>query len=957
MVVYQHANVECIYIFIVPQVVEKFSEELHGMYKINRKKAQQEDWPPYQPISIVNVTVIHYRSKQTRQELIEVSECFKTGASGVGKLISSPPLHSKVTKDITEIFKVDSADQMEDDIGSEPLKLILIEGAPGIGKTVFAKEIAYLWANYKLLTDCKLVILVYLRDPRVHTMKSAEELLQLYTTEKVAIEVTDYLEKCSGQNVAFVFDGFDEFPASQESSIITDIIGIGKSYGRKFWKSVVVVTSRPAATLVLHKVIDRRIEILGFDPQERDKLISLSISQFPDKRTELEKYFKQHPIISSVCYIPLNLAILLYLFYQGNLPETLTEMNESFIIHTVYRHLEKTKSPLTGCIHHIKDMPKNIIQILYKVSKLAFEGFQNNQLVFTYNELNDICPEVYEVPVAANGFSLLQAVEHHARKGVGTTTSFNFLHLTMQEYLAAFYVSTLPEEQQLELLQETFWNDHFNFMWIMYVGTVGVKSGAFASFVRRINIEQATVMGRNTFTTIQQSKKRRLRLFQCYMEARVDSKLPLTISSIFSNGNIKLTGTTLLSHHITSLLFFVSASVQQWKSLELNNCNLQRVEMYNLLQNTINNKEKMSTLKYVDLSSNGSSPWGVYCAIIRHCSANSLTLCGDEGMKEYIEEITNSLQANRKLQSLTLFSIGKIGVQSIRAVLLNHIYIKRLNLSWNKIQSEGIKSILIRTFFSSGTDDAMQIRAAKTDTSGVVNVNIIYDGNINHNHLPSSFSDNLYTQSCESKTAVNLYSENISNNAVHVLTFGLCNNTTVEELNMSNNNITDEGAIAIIDCLKDNKALKKLYLSQNRISFSGMNKMLENIEKQGTTLSLEYVDLSKNQASPWGVYCAIIRHCSVNSLTLCGNEGMMEYIKEIADSLQANTTLQSLKLFYIGENELQLIQNAVSSLNKTITESKSEVIENLQYYSLNTSYSSSRNTVFVSINISTVSYS
>ena len=73
---------------------------------------------------------------------------------------------------------------MEDDIGSEPPKFILIEGAPGIGKRVFAEEIAYLWANYKLLTDGKLIILVYLRDPRVHTMKSAEELLQLYTIEK-----------------------------------------------------------------------------------------------------------------------------------------------------------------------------------------------------------------------------------------------------------------------------------------------------------------------------------------------------------------------------------------------------------------------------------------------------------------------------------------------------------------------------------------------------------------------------------------------------------------------------------------------------------------------------------------------------------------------------------------------------------------------------------------------------
>ena len=112
----------------------------------------------------------------------------------------------------------------------------------------------------------------------------------------------------------------------------------------------------------------------------------------------------------------------------------------------------------------------------------------------------------------------------------------------------------------------------------------------------------------------------------------------------FSDGKIRSRDITLFSHHVTALLYFMSASVQQWKSLELNNCNLQRAEMNNILQNSLDNKDKMSKLKLIDLSSNGSSPWGVYCAIIRNCCLDSLTLCGDEGMEQYIKEITDSLQ-------------------------------------------------------------------------------------------------------------------------------------------------------------------------------------------------------------------------------------------------------------------------------------------------------------------------
>ena len=858
----------------MPPVVEKFSEDLHDTYKIIRKRPQEEEWPPYQPKSIVNVTVIHYKNKQTRQELIKISDHFQ---AGIDELTTSPPSQSKVTKDISEIFKVDLADKLEDDAQNEPPKLILIEGAPGIGKTVMAKEIAYLWANYKLLTNCKLVILVYLRDPRVHTMKSVGELLQLYTSSKVSTEVNDYLEKCSGHNVAFVFDGFDEFPVPQKDSVVLDIIGIGNNYGRKFCRSIVVVTSRPTATLSLDKMVDRKIEILGFAPEERKKLISLSFSQYPDRKPEIDEYFKLHPIISSLCYIPLNLAILLYLFHQGSLPETLTELNESFVVHTVYRHMKKILLPnIPGCIYHLKDMPANIKQILHKLSRLAYMGLKNNQLVFTYDDLKNVCPEVYDNTEAVNGFGLLHAVEHHPQKGVGTITSFNFLHLTMQEYLAAYYVTTLSKEEQFTLLQRTFWHGYFNFMWMMYVGTVGVKSDAFGSFIE---------------TKILRSIKRKIKylhLFQCYMEANAKSRIPKAVSSVFNNGNINLTGITLLSYHVTSLLYFMSASVQQWKRLKLSNCKLQRGEMYNIMQYIINNKKIMSTLNYVDLSCNGSSPWGVYCAIIRHCCVNSLTLCGDEGMKEYIKEIADSLQANVTLWSLTLLGVGKIGLESIKELLISNVSLKNLKVSWETVTRRRLSN------------------PEKVTIS--VNVSILYDNNdVNHSQL---LFELVCTHSYNSNSIINLSGKNINDDAVHVLVFGLCNDTTVEELNISCNEITDEGAVAIIDCLKYNKTIKKLDLSQNAVSSNGMNKMLENIENQGTMLSLEYFDMSKNESSPWGVYCAIIRHCT-NSLTLCGDEGMKEYIKEITDSLQANTTLQSLTLLDGGKIGVELIKELV----------------------------------------------
>ena len=292
------------------------------------------------------------------------------------KLDSHEPLQevlntSKVTKEVAEILA-----PLE--TSSDP-QFVLIEGAPGIGKSLLLKQIAYLWATKQILQKFKLVLLLCLRDPAVQQeMPLINDLLKLFCKrDQEAAEIVSacskYILNNDGQDLALMFDGYDEYPERlRKDSLIADILN------RKILPCCgLIISSRPHASVSLRDQATVKVDILGFTEAEREHYITLSMKGQPQKVNELTRYLQGHSTISSLCFIPFNLVVLVYLYKQGiSLPQNSVQLYNYFICLTICRHLKKHAHHLQGNITkltklpNLTDLPDPYNKIIQQLSKL-----------------------------------------------------------------------------------------------------------------------------------------------------------------------------------------------------------------------------------------------------------------------------------------------------------------------------------------------------------------------------------------------------------------------------------------------------------------------------------------------------------------------------------------------------------------------------------------------------------
>ena len=492
-----------------------------------------------------------------------------TSKGGIEEYLSTTT--SKTTKDLQEIFS-----QLEQPSDSQHQRSILVEGSPGVGKSVLLKHIAYLWANGELLTNTHFLFLLHLRDPSVRQMHSLNDIVHHFYCDRdkqACSDLTSSLCQDSGNSVTILLDGYDELPPNlRQNSFIVDLLQ------RKVLPACsIVVSSRPHASTHLRDNISCQVEILGFSEQDQQHFIEHSLKGQPHKISELKQYLKHHFVISNLCFIPFNMTILLFLYKDKEerpLPTNSTGLYNLFICLTICRHLAKSGITLDEEIKDLNSLPQPYSKIINQLSKFAFKALGNNQLVFTLAEIKEKCPDIDK---AINGFGLLQAVEYAGR--TSKCLSFNFIHLSIQEFLAAHHVTTLPASKELSILQKNFWNNavYFN-MFDIYVALTNGQRPSFKRFLQPSLIEKfkkfLTGRGEDSVGISQKLLKDKikcLRIYYCFQEAG-DVVMCKSIEEVtkLNEHEIYLILSRLSPSDLECLTVFLTCSShKEWKELNL----------------------------------------------------------------------------------------------------------------------------------------------------------------------------------------------------------------------------------------------------------------------------------------------------------------------------------------------------------------------------------------------------
>ena len=341
----------------------------------------------------------------------------------------------------------------------------------GIGKTTLAHEICLRWARDEFLSeDFDVVALIPLRCVQQRSLKEV-------TIEFVRKEVFEQMDSIAGRRCLMILEGLDEMTIDHQNSdpffisLIKDCTVLEEA--------TIMITSRPHACTNLNA--DRQVEVIGFGAGQIEEFIKKSFPKDKHSVSELLRQLNDYLHIKSLCYVPLNLVMVTDIFQcseNKKLPSTITELYRLFLVMILQR--EDKKSVCSGAsltaanCGSLKKMlpgiPINAIGTVFLLCRLSFCGFfdwytdksekysyggekkwKDPKIIFT---MADLAQCGIEVTSEFDGFGLLKAT--HLHEVPTDTSSYNFSHLTIQEFLASLYITLLPQQEQISLM-----NDHF----------------------------------------------------------------------------------------------------------------------------------------------------------------------------------------------------------------------------------------------------------------------------------------------------------------------------------------------------------------------------------------------------------------------------------------------------------------------------------------------------------------
>ena len=874
-------------------VLNSYAQYLRGRYSARLPTFLTLQWPPPPTKKVFNLAMI---VKERIQGPLLDEELVKLTVRGnVDDIVAR-----KTSVKLENIFDHERAKQ----------RFVLVEGAPGAGKSTLAWHICQKWECGELFQEFRLVIFVQLREPAIQEAKSLVDLLPA-KNEKMASDVVAQISACEGQGILFVVDSWDELPVQYHKfSIFEKLICYPESLNLHL--STLLITSRPIASGKLQPLVSSRIEIVGFTKSEVKEYFDSALGG-SDLVQKLQDQLAERPVIEAACYLPLNAAIVVRLFLDYHtLPKTLHGVFTSLVVSCITRHLTKLSGKGTWDdlprIESLDELPPEVEMDFCNICLLAYQGILKNQVTFSNQDLQSLQPTLSS---QLNTLSLIQGTESFRR-----SILYNFLHLQIQELLAAFHISKLPPSEQVKIFKDLFGQSRFTAVFEFYAVFTKLETEGIREIVLSM-VKGLTFHSRGILVS----------LLHCLYEAQDLSLCRYVVSLL--GGKLDLSDTSLSPVDCLSVGYFLRCTCLTTTGtfeVELLDCNLDDYKIACVVRelskccndrhvnfeirlgssrfpavvlDKLYNPDVVQELPVAAIFASAISSllcccsiisldfsralrtlkkeelYHLSCAVSTNSSLAKLNLCHCSLQVTGINgpALTEMLKVNKTLQTLDMSEnngVADVGAFFIAEGLLHNSGLKHLKLRECGITAEGAKSIADALKVNSTLEHLNMTHNTIGDT-GVADVGVFV---VAEGLLHNCGLKHLELECC-----------GITAGGTKSIADALKVNRTLECLNVNGNTIDDTGAVHMAEALKSNNALKRLELACCGLTEKGLAVLSASLVVNNC---LQYLDIASHASCSYRGFGPLqySGKCVLNCKSL----------KQFVSCLQENLHLTNLRL-------------------------------------------------------------